>query len=154
MKIRSATPDDLDALFDLNKQINELHHLYAPQAFVAPSEEDRTFLINMLADEERLFLVAEEGQQVLGFITATITQNETISFLIKDPICRIGTIVVDKNQKSKGVGRALMTAVEQWARESGATQVRLEVMEFNHNAQQFYDKLGFVPNSRLMMKCL
>ena len=154
MKIRSATPDDLDALFDLNKQINELHHLYAPQAFVAPSEEDRTFLINMLADEERLFLVAEEGQQVLGFITATITQNETISFLIKDPICRIGTIVVDENQKSKGVGRALMAAVEQWARESGATQVRLEVMEFNHNAQQFYDKLGFVPNSRLMMKCL
>ncbi|HHB1594918.1 TPA: N-acetyltransferase family protein [Vibrio campbellii] len=154
MKIRSATPDDLDTLFDLNKQINELHHLYAPQAFVAPSEEDRTFLINMLADEERLFLVAEEGQQVLGFITATITQNETISFLIKDPICRIGTIVVDENQKSKGVGRALMAAVEQWAHESGATQVRLEVMEFNHNAQQFYDKLGFVPNSRLMMKCL
>ena len=154
MKIRSATPDDLDTLFDLNKQINELHHLYAPQAFVAPSEEDRTFLINMLADEERLFLVAEESQQVLGFITATITQNETISFLIKDPICRIGTIVVDENQKSKGFGRALMAAVEQWARESGATQVRLEVMEFNHNAQQFYDKLGFVPNSRLMMKCL
>lgn len=154
MKIRPATPDDLNALFDLNKQINELHHRHAPQAFVAPSEEDRTFLRNMLADEERLFLVAEEGQQVLGFITATITQNETISFLIKDPICRIGTIVVDENQKSKGVGRALMTAVEQWARESGATQVRLEVMEFNHNAQQFYDYLGFVPNSRLMMKCL
>ncbi|BBL91323.1 GNAT family N-acetyltransferase [Vibrio rotiferianus] len=154
MKIRPATPDDLNALFDLNKQINELHHLHAPLAFVAPSEEDRTFLRNMLADEARLFLVAEEGQQVLGFITATITQNETISFLIKDPICRIGTIVVDENQKSKGVGRALMASVEQWARESGATQVRLEVMEFNHNAQQFYDKLGFVPNSRLMMKCL
>ncbi len=154
MKIRPATPDDLNALFDLNKQINELHHLHAPLAFVAPSEEDRAFLRNMLADEARLFLVAEEGQQVLGFITATITQNETISFLIKDPICRIGTIVVDENQKSKGVGRALMASVEQWARESGATQVRLEVMEFNHNAQQFYDKLGFVPNSRLMMKCL
>ena len=154
MKIRSATPDDLDALFDLNKQINELHHLYAPQAFGAPSEEDRTFLRNMLADEERLFLVAEEGQQVLGFITATITQNETISFLIKDPICRIGTIVVDENQKSKGVGRALMATVEQWDRESGAIQVRLEVMEFNRDAQQFYDRLGFIPNSRLMMKCL
>ncbi|ARR46936.1 MULTISPECIES: GNAT family N-acetyltransferase [Vibrio] len=154
MKIRPATPDDLNALFDLNKQINELHHLHAPQAFVAPSEEDRTFLINMLADEERLFLVAEEGQQVLGFITATITQNETISFLIKDPICRIGTIVVDENQKSKGVGRALMATVEQWARESGAIQVRLEVMEFNRDAQQFYDRLGFIPNSRLMMKCL
>ncbi|MFN1581720.1 GNAT family N-acetyltransferase [Vibrio rotiferianus] len=154
MKIRPATPDDLNALFDLNKQINELHHLHAPQAFVAPSEEDRTFLINMLADEERLFLVADEDQQVLGFITATITQNETISFLIKDPICRIGTIVVDENQKSKGVGRALMATVEQWARESGAIQVRLEVMEFNRDAQQFYDRLGFVPNSRLMMKCL
>ncbi len=47
-----------------------------------------------------------------------------------------------------------MATVEQWARESGASQVRLEVMEFNRDAQQFYDRLGFVPNSRLMMKCL
>ncbi|MFM2624512.1 GNAT family N-acetyltransferase [Vibrio owensii] len=154
MKIRSATPDDLNALFVLNTQISELHFRHAPHTFVPPSEEDRAFLADALADEARLVLIAEEGQQALGFITATITQNETISFLIKDPICRIGTIVVDENQKSKGVGRALMTAVEQWARESGATQVRLEVMEFNHNAQQFYDKLGFAPNSRLMMKCL
>ncbi|MGR5193173.1 N-acetyltransferase family protein [Vibrio rotiferianus] len=154
MKIRSATPDDLNALFILNTQISELHFRHAPQTFVPPSAEDKTFLANALADDDRLVLIAEEDQQALGFITATITQNETISFLIKDPTCRIGTIVVDENQKSKGVGRALMTAVEQWARESGATQVRLEVMEFNHNAQQFYDKLGFVPNSRLMMKCL
>ncbi|YCO01263.1 GNAT family N-acetyltransferase [Vibrio sp. VNB-15] len=154
MKVRPATPDDLDALFELNKQINELHHLHAPQAFVAPSEEDRAFLINALADEERLFLVAEEHQQVLGFITASITQNETVSFLIKDPICRIGTIVVDESQQSKGIGRLLMTEVEQWAHQSGAIQIRLEVMEFNQTAQQFYDKLGFVPNSRLMMKCL
>ena len=116
MKIRPATPDDLNALFVLNTQISELHFRHAPHTFVPPSEEDRAFLADALANDARLVLIAEEGQQALG--------------------------------------RALMAAVEQWARESGATQVRLEVMEFNHNAQQFYDKLGFVPNSRLMMKCL
>ncbi len=106
MKIRPATPDDLNALFVLNTQISELHFRHAPHTFVPPSEEDRAFLADALANDARLVLIAEEGQQALGFITATITQNETISFLIKDPICRIGTIVVDENQKSKGVGRA------------------------------------------------
>ncbi|MGI9950445.1 GNAT family N-acetyltransferase [Vibrio hyugaensis] len=154
MRVRQATPNDLESLFELNNQISALHYINAPQSFVAPSEEDKTFLANALADEKRLILIAEEGQQVLGFITAHITQNETISFLIKDPICRIGTIVVDENQKTKGIGRLLMTEVEQWARASGAVQLRLEVMEFNQAAQQFYDKLGFVTNSRLMMKCL
>lgn len=84
MKIRSATPNDLDALFVLNTQISELHFRHAPHTFVPPSEEDRTFLADALADDARLVLIAEEGQQALGFITATITQNETINFLIKD----------------------------------------------------------------------
>ncbi|AIV08133.1 acetyltransferase [Vibrio harveyi] len=154
MEIRRATPKDLDALFVLNKQISELHHLNAPEAFVAPSEQDKQFLANALEDKERLILIAEQNQQAIGFVTASITQNETISFLIKDPICRIGTIVVDENQKSKGVGSLLMNQVEQWAIESGAVQIRLEVMEFNQAAQQFYDKLNFTTSSRIMLKCL
>ncbi|MFZ8769812.1 GNAT family N-acetyltransferase [Vibrio harveyi] len=154
MEIRRATPKDLDALFTLNKQISELHHLNTPEVFVAPSEQDKQFLANALEDKERLILIAEENQQAIGFVTASITQNETISFLIKDPICRVGTIVVDENQKSKGVGSLLMNQVEQWAIESGAVQIRLEVMEFNQAAQQFYDKLNFTTSSRIMLKCL
>ncbi|MDF4310132.1 GNAT family N-acetyltransferase, partial [Vibrio parahaemolyticus] len=81
-------------------------------------------------------------------------QNDTVSFLIKDPICRVGTIVVDEEQKQQGIGRQLLQACEQWARDANATQVRLEVMEFNQPAQRFYDNQGFKTNSRIMLKHL
>ncbi len=152
--IRQATPDDLDGIFQLNLQINSLHFANAPEAFVAPSEADREFLAQALENKERLFLVAEREQQILGFLTAMITQNDTVSFLIKDPICRVGTIVVDEEQKQQGIGRQLLQACEQWARDANATQVRLEVMEFNQPAQRFYDNQGFKTNSRIMLKHL
>ncbi|WP_256936787.1 GNAT family N-acetyltransferase [Vibrio diabolicus] len=154
VNIRQVTPDDLDAIFELNLQINVLHFANAPEAFVAPSEDDRAFLIQALENDERLFLVAEHEKEVVGFLTAMITQNETVSFLIKDPICRVGTIVVNEEQKQQGIGRQLLEACEQWARDANATQVRLEVMEFNQSAQRFYDKQGFKTNSRIMLKHL
>ncbi|MCV5334599.1 hypothetical protein OFD71_40590, partial [Escherichia coli] len=80
--IRQATPNDLDGIFQLNLQINSLHFANAPEAFVAPSEADREFLAQALENKERLFLIAEREQQILGFLTAMITQNDTVSFLI------------------------------------------------------------------------
>lgn len=83
--IRQATPDDLDEIFQLNFQINSLHFANAPEAFVAPSEADREFLAQALENKERLFLIAEREQQILGFLTAMITQNDTVSFSDQRP---------------------------------------------------------------------
>ncbi|MFM2485504.1 GNAT family N-acetyltransferase [Celerinatantimonas yamalensis] len=154
MVIRSAQESDLDALTMLNQQIGQIHFDQMPEAFDAPSAADRQFLVNVLKNNTHRFFVAQRGQQVIGFITATITQNETIPFLVKFPICRIGSIVVDEHHRSRGVGRALMNAVHQWAREQGAKQVRLEVMAFNHKAHQFYTTLGFSQHSFIMAKPL
>lgn len=56
---------------------------------------------------------------------------------------------------SRGIGAATAKKLaEQWARDANATQVRLEVMEFNQPAQRFYDNQGFKTNSRIMLKHL
>jgi len=43
-----------------------------------------------------------------------------------------------------------MKACKEWAKTSGAVEIRLEVMEFNAKAQDFYHKLGFDTQSRIM----
>ena len=43
-----------------------------------------------------------------------------------------------------------MRAFNQWAQSNGATELRLEVMEFNQGAQRFYESLGMVTQSRIM----
>ncbi|EDM65707.1 MAG: N-acetyltransferase [Moritella sp.] len=154
MNIRKATIDDLDGLVDLNKQIGEFHFENAPSVFCKPSEEERGFLLKALNDQERLFLVSTIDKKVTGFLTATISQNEVIPFLSKEPICRVGTIVIDQYHRDSGLGNNLMLECKKWALSSGAKEIRLEVMEFNDKALGFYKNLGFHTQSKIMSQSI
>lgn len=141
MEIRKAQEQDIDAILELNRQIGEIHFEQAPQVFCPPSPEERTFLLAAIAAEGRLFCVAEQEGAVVGFLTARIDINETIPFLSKEPICRIGTVVVDEGRRSQGIGKA-----------HGAHQIRLEVMSFNERAKALYEALGFKMLSQTMAR--
>ncbi|HDY7704293.1 GNAT family N-acetyltransferase [Vibrio vulnificus] len=152
MKIREAQASDIDSLLRLNYQIGVMHFENAPEAFVEPSFEEKEFLLRTINDQSNLFLVADVNSDVVGFLTATVTQNEAIPFLVKTPICRVGTIVVDEKMRVSGIGSQLMTHCNDWARSQGAEQIRLEVMAFNKHAHSFYAKLGFQEQSKTMWK--
>ncbi|MEO3738126.1 GNAT family N-acetyltransferase [Shewanella baltica] len=154
MITREAKATDLEALWVLNEQIGTFHFENAPEAFTKPSAADNEFLQNTLRDKSRLFLVAEIENRVVGFLTAIITKNETIPFLVSCPVCRVGTIVVDEKCRASGVGTKLMSACSKWAASQGAEQIRLEVMAFNQSAQKFYEKLGFKDHSHIMCKLI
>ena len=96
--------------------------------------------------------VDENEKKVIGFISARIDINETIPFLNKRPICRIGSIVVHENHRSKGIGKELMNHCSLWANSKEAYQIRLEVMSFNSSAKSFYESLGFKPQSEIWAK--
>ncbi|MEK2158827.1 GNAT family N-acetyltransferase [Vibrio parahaemolyticus] len=148
MEIREAQASDIDSLLRLNYQIGIMHFENAPEAFVEPSSEEKEFLLSALNEQSRLFLVAEVSGAVVGFITATISQNEVVPFLVKTPICRVGTISV----RVSGIGTKLMAKCSDWAKSQGAEQIKLEVMAFNGHAQKFYTKLGFAEQSKTLWK--
>lgn len=156
MKIRIATEGDLDDICILSDQINTFHHHNAPNVFSMPdrSERDRVFWLNNIAKENSVFFVIESGGKVQGFISAKITENTEITFLVRKKVCRIGTIVVADTHHRKGIGKAMMQKIEQWALDAGADEIRLEVMEFNNNAQEFYDSIGYENQSRILYKSL
>ncbi|WP_336290411.1 GNAT family N-acetyltransferase [Aeromonas dhakensis] len=152
LEIRKAREQDIDAILELNRQIGEIHFAQAPQVFCPPSPEERAFLLAAIAAEGRLFCVAEQEGSVAGFLTARIDINETIPFLSKDPICRIGTLVVDEGQRSRGIGKALIAHCDEWGKAQGASQLRLEVMAFNERAKALYERLGFKMLSQTMAR--
>lgn len=152
MEIRKALEQDIDAILELNRQIGEIHFAQAPQVFCPPSPEERVFLLAAIAAEGRLFCVAEQDGAVAGFLTARIDINETIPFLSKEPICRIGTLVVDEGHRSRGIGKALIAHCDEWGKAQGASQLRLEVMAFNERAKALYERLGFKMLSQTMVR--
>ncbi|MCF7744676.1 GNAT family N-acetyltransferase [Aeromonas veronii] len=152
MEIRKATELDIDAIVELNRQIGEIHHAHYPEVFCPPSPEERAFLLDAIAAEGRLFCVAEQDGMVVGFLTARIDINETIPYLSKQPICCIGSVVVDEQHCSRGIGKALIAHCDEWAKARDAQQIRLEVMAFNERAQALYASLGFNVQSQIMAR--
>jgi len=59
------------------------------------------------------------------------------------PLVNIHDLAVRPEQRGKGIGRALMQAVEAEARVRGACKITLEVLGGNDNAKALYAALGY-----------
>lgn len=78
--------------------------------------------------------VAEEGDQIAGFLVAQRTSDEDVYIV---------TIDVASASRRRGVGSALMEAVEKWGRKQGARLISLEAAVDNQAARAFYERHGF-----------
>jgi GNAT superfamily N-acetyltransferase len=52
---------------------------------------------------------------------------------------------VDPESRGLGLGRLLVDAVADWARERGVTRLKASVTEGNHAAEALYEAVGFLP---------
>lgn len=63
--------------------------------------------------------------------------------LESEPHAEIGGLVVDSGARGRGVGRALVHAAEQWARQQGLDAIRLRSNVIRSDAHAFYRRLGY-----------
>ena len=83
-------------------------------------------------------LVAESGQEIVGFVMARQVLDEA----------EILNIAVKRSHRRCGVGAALLLAALKDAQAQGAARVFLEVRESNAAAIAFYRKHGFRQTGR------
>lgn len=80
-----------------------------------------------------LWLVAQEGQTLLGYVGSQTCLEETDMM----------NIAVSPASRRQGVARALIEALVSALRERGSKQLTLEVRASNGPARQLYESLGF-----------
>jgi ribosomal protein S18 acetylase RimI-like enzyme len=162
--IRAATEDDIDALNQIIGDVDALHREHLPHIFQESDEpgRDREYMLGVLADELCSFLVAEAEEPILGrtegailgFVQLTVRGTPPIPILVPRRIAFVETLAVREEIRRMGIGRALMDHAQRWAGEQGATEIDLNVHEFNHVAISFYRSLGYATSSRRMSKRL
>ena len=59
------------------------------------------------------------------------------------PLAEVGGIVVDSRYRRIGIGRSLMEAAEQWARQNGLATLRLRGNVQRNDSHAFYRRLGY-----------
>ncbi len=106
----------------------------------ALSDDVRERLVPGLAAHAGAFsLLAFAGDEALGLANC-ITGFSTFA---ARPLVNIHDMAVLPEARGKGVGRALMLAVEAEARTRGACKITLEVLSGNDTAKGLYAALGY-----------
>ena len=59
-------------------------------------------------------------------------------------------VAVDPDQQSKGFGRAIMKATEEWLRQTGIAKLQLMVRPDNKKVQAFYKSLDYDEQERII----
>lgn len=110
-----------------------IHDRYAfPRDF--PTLDLAMKVMSMLVDRKDFY-------GVVALIDGKPVGSNFLSLM--DPVAGVGPITVDPASQTKGIGRALMENVIDYARRSNIQQVRLLQDSFNMSSLSLYSSLGF-----------
>ena len=150
--IRPATAQDYDDLCRIIDQVDALHREKVPHVFRKPDGpvRERAYILGLLADRDHGLFVAEVEGQVAGFVHVTVWDTPPIPILVPRRLAIVDNLVVSRDHRRLGIGRALMQEAQRWAIEQGAAEIELNVFEFNEPAIAFYRSLGYETLRRRM----
>lgn len=91
-----------------------------------------------LMSENRIYLVAKENEEIVGFAGG----------MLNFPEMEIMNIVIKKTERRKGIGKILLEKLIEIANDRQVETIFLEVNEKNESARKLYEKVGFEEMSR------
>jgi GNAT superfamily N-acetyltransferase len=138
--VRPATVADADAIGRLLDQLG-----YPTASAEVPARLDR-----LIDDGRAAVMLAECGGEVIGLATvhvlAVLHRRSRVAWLT--------ALVVDEAMRGTGVGRALVEAVEELARQSGCERLSVTTHEDRSGAHAFYRRIGMTATGRRFGKTL
>jgi GNAT superfamily N-acetyltransferase len=145
------------ALIDLAEQYARLdpERFQVPVVDLARTEAE----LREPVPDDRLWLVAELDGQAVGEVQAFVEEplEDAQSQAQLDLALRrvyVNYLAVQARFRSQGIGRRLLDAVEQWARELGAQLLVTDTNLRSERAVRFYEQQGFTRQSVILRKRL
>jgi len=121
-RVRRLREADLDRVMQIE------HASFGPDAY------DRNLFAEFFCECGELFLVAERGRNICGYMI-TCTRGSS---------AEVASIAVDPSARRKGAASALMQSTLRRLRRRGVRRVELMVRAGNRQARAFYARYGFL----------
>ncbi|HZQ22828.1 MAG TPA: GNAT family N-acetyltransferase [Terriglobales bacterium] len=125
-RVRLATPADMAAIIDV------VNAAFSIEKFLEGTRTDRERMTATMHDGE--ILVMEDGS---GRIVASVYVE------VKGERGYFGMLAVDPAHQGKGLGRAMITAAENFCRRRGCKIMDIAVLSLRPELPPFYENLGY-----------
>lgn len=159
IEIRSAVPDDMEALCDLYYQLHAFHVRGVPDRLAgleASNPEDRRELASritaVMRSGDSVILVAVLGTAVIGLAEVHVREDEPIAARVQQRFGHLQSLIVEEEVRGRGIGGALLAAGERWSRARGVAEMRVDTWEFEAGPLGFYRRLGYDSLRRTLVK--
>ncbi|HJL79579.1 MAG: GNAT family N-acetyltransferase [Gammaproteobacteria bacterium] len=127
-----------------NKHLEELGRLFNLYRIFYQEEDDlekaSKYISSRFNDGDSMIFVAEKGETKLAGFVQLYPSFCSVSAV---PILILYDLFVDHSQRSKGIGRLLMNAARDFAKENGYARLELSTSKDNRIGQSLYESLGY-----------
>lgn len=148
--IRPAAPDDSEFIHALAPRLAGVADL-AWRSAAEVMRFQRAFMhetLEMPRAGAVTFIACDNGGERLGFIHA----EPQLDIFTDRNAAYIPLLAVSDAAEGKGVAKALMARVEEWAREQGYGHVALDVFASNTRGRTFYARQGYGEETLRLVK--
>lgn len=141
--IRKANLNDLPVIHRLYSILFDGMKELEPD-YMKSAIQDDDFIKSVIREENNFTIfVAEDKNEVHGFAIAQIQSAPPYNCFVQQQCVYLMDLVVNPNNRGKGVGKALIQAVKDWGIVHKVDYFELAVLTQNTRAIALYEKEGF-----------
>lgn len=115
-----------------------INRLSAQLGYTIPIAQTEVNILALADNPHSAIFVAEEDGQVTGWLQVCYKL-----YLETGPFCEIVGLVVDEQQRGKGIGTQLVTKAKEWAQQTNARALKVRTNVKRADAHRFYEREGF-----------
>jgi GNAT superfamily N-acetyltransferase len=156
--VRTARlPEDKPAILGFITGIQHFEKAFEADRRIDPdvAEDSYVAIVERVAKNNGHVLIAETaGGKALGWAVALQDQQEIYVVAEERTHAYIAELYVIEEMRGRGVGRALIAACEDWAKDRGLNVMLIGVLARNTRAHAIYRSAGFDDYATLLRKYL
>lgn len=145
MIIEVATFEDLNEIQRLNKMLFDYEHNNFDKTFNLEwtfGEIGTKYFSDSITDENACALVAKDGDKIVGYLVGWMKDKDNPCRVFKKQ-AELENMFISEEYRGKNVGSKLVERFIDWAKKSGAGNIRVATAAKNDKAIAFYRKCGF-----------
>ena len=146
--------DCKDLLVELEEYIVSIDEDNLDQVGIEYRDKMLGYDLDELKKYNGICYIAVEDNKAIGLIMGLIREWDESDYL--DYKCpktgAVTELIVSKNARSGGVGKALMEELENYFKGLNCEYITIEVFAYNRNAEEFYNRRGYHARMQTLIK--